>query len=395
MAVGCYDPQYIPASFKGVPFEALEVSSEHGRRGAEGEFPFGEQTAYADLGRRIRRYTLSARFVENNHIAASGALIAACETLGPGLLVHPTRGVVTAACTKILVKDNPLEAQGETTVEMEFVEANTLASGFSFGASLVGLVLTPLVDALRSTYVTRYRPAQVMYLDKPAVLATAADAMTQLRNEYAKAIATAPTTAKWTTLAALDDVVTDTKTLLDPGKTFDNFTKGTVLVASALTGQDKYDAFRRIANWAAKNSTLGGAAGESQDAVYAAIRSLAAGYMARTALEIQVYTLEASLTLYDQVSAVLNQELEAIKATCDGFLYSTMRDFVIKAEAALLQRAYTLPAIKAYDFGAAVPSLVAAYEIYNDAKRFRDIEASNPLQMPFRIGPVVYAVGAF
>ncbi len=394
MAVGCYNPQYIPASFKGVPFEALEVTSEHGRRGAEGEFPFGEQTAYADLGRRIRRYTISARFVENNHISASGALIAVCETLGPGLLVHPTRGVVTAACTKILVKDNPLEAQGETTVEMEFVEANTMASGFSFGSSLIGLVLTPLVDALRGSFVTKYKPEQAMYLDKPSVLATAGDAVLQLRNEYARAIAASPTMAQWTTLAAMDDVVTDTRTLLDAGKTFDNFTKAAVLVSSVSTGQGKYDAFRRVANWAAKNSALEGSAQVSQNAVYAAVRSLAAAYMARTALEIEVYTLDASLTLYDQVSAVLNQELAEAQVACDGFLYSAMRSFTIQAEAALLGRAYTLPAVTAYDFGAAVPSVVAAYEIYNDAKRLRDIEASNPTSMPFGIGPVVYAVRA-
>ncbi|RPH73630.1 hypothetical protein EHM76_05065, partial [bacterium] len=42
---------YVPASFKGVQFYCVDADVEGGRRGAEGEFPFGEETAYADLGR--------------------------------------------------------------------------------------------------------------------------------------------------------------------------------------------------------------------------------------------------------------------------------------------------------------------------------------------------------
>src|SRR5262245_39833440 len=89
---------YLPASFNGVPFYCTEASSEHGRRGSEGEFPFGENTAYADLGRRIRTYTLSAVFRGDNHVREATALIAVCEAPGPGVLVHPTRGIVSAAC---------------------------------------------------------------------------------------------------------------------------------------------------------------------------------------------------------------------------------------------------------------------------------------------------------
>ena len=87
MAIGCYNPDenYLPASFKGVPFEALEVTSQHGRRGAQGEFPWGENTAYVDLGRSIRTYSISGRVSDNNHIAMANALAAAVETPGAGI----------------------------------------------------------------------------------------------------------------------------------------------------------------------------------------------------------------------------------------------------------------------------------------------------------------------
>ena len=37
MAEACYKEPYLPGSFKFIPFKAIEASSEHGRRGAEGE----------------------------------------------------------------------------------------------------------------------------------------------------------------------------------------------------------------------------------------------------------------------------------------------------------------------------------------------------------------------
>src|SRR5262245_66687692 len=87
-----------PASFKGVQFYCTEADVEGGRRGAEGEFPFSEITAYADLGRKIRVYHLTAEFREDNHVKDSQALFRACESPGPVILVHSTLGAVMVAC---------------------------------------------------------------------------------------------------------------------------------------------------------------------------------------------------------------------------------------------------------------------------------------------------------
>src|SRR5215467_7322380 len=127
---------YVTASFKGVLFQTTEVEAEGGRRGAEGEFPFGEETAYADLGRKIRLYHLTAVFREDSHIADSQALFEVCQTPQPGMLVHPTRGTVMVACRSVKVQDNS-EEQGETTVSLEFVEANT-GGPTGLGSSLFG-----------------------------------------------------------------------------------------------------------------------------------------------------------------------------------------------------------------------------------------------------------------
>ena len=62
------------------------------------------------------------------------------------------------------------------------------------------------------------------------------------------------------------------------------------------------------------------------------------------------------------------------------------------AGATLLAKAYGLPPLIEYDFHAGVSSLFAAHEIYGDAKRLREIEASNARQIALTIGPRVAAV---
>ena len=73
----------VPASFKGMGFWCTEASIEGGRRGAEGEFPFGEDTAYADLGRKIRTFNLTAVFREDDHVLDASASSSNGESPNP------------------------------------------------------------------------------------------------------------------------------------------------------------------------------------------------------------------------------------------------------------------------------------------------------------------------
>lgn len=393
MATGCYTPRYFPASFKGVPFDAMDTGSEHGRRGAEGEFPFGENTAYADLGRRIRRYPIKGRLATNNHIAATDALIAVCESYGPGLLIHPTRGAVLVACVRLSVSDNPLEEQGVTYFDLEFVEANALVNG-GIGASIFGFSLVAITAASRAAFGRSYRMKDVRYFNVPHVLKTASIIIDQVRSEFGKAIIKTTDNSKWAALSTMEYYVADPATLYETDAAFDVLEQAMVTLANNLTGQAKYDAFKSIANANALVSSLPDESGKAQNALYAAARIFAAGQMVRAATETTVTTVAAALVQYDAIIDIINEELLAAKIGCEHDLFIELRNMVINAQAVLLDRAYNLPALIEYDFNAGVHSLVAAYEILNDAKRAREIEANNPHMLPFNMGPVIVATRA-
>lgn len=391
MAEECYVPKYFPASYKGVAFDAMEVSSEHGRRGAEGEFPFGENTAYADLGRKIRRYTLKARFPNNEHIASASALIAVCESFGPGLLMHPTRGVVTVACTKLNVTDNVLEERGVTYVDLEFVEANIFGTGIALGGTIFGLPITPIYEAINAAFVDQYQIDSVRYYRVRDVQGAISDRMDTVKKEFERYNANAPTLEGWQAIATMQNIIDDPASVRNADDAFQAFKRSMRTLAGVSTGDSKYASFKRIANDAARVSALPGEAGTSEDAVNAMVRMLAMVNMVQAALEAKVTNLAEALDQYDAVVQIISEELTAARETCQDDLYLQLRAFETGAKTTLLKRAYGLPALVSFNFAKGVHSLVAAYEIYGDAKRFRDIETFNPSALPFIVGPKILA----
>lgn len=157
----CIAPSYLPASYNGVFFECLIAGSEHGRRQTTGEFPFGEQTAYKDMGIKIRHFSISGRFQGPDCVTQTSALIAAVETPGPGTLIHPARGTLTVGCTALKIKDDIVQAAGETTFDMEFVDAG------NFTPQLGSLPIIPSVSDfitnILNSFSDNYTPQSLMF----------------------------------------------------------------------------------------------------------------------------------------------------------------------------------------------------------------------------------------
>ncbi|UPT53294.1 putative tail biosynthetic protein [Synechococcus phage Ssp-JY38] len=380
MATGCYIPAYLPGSFNGVPFVATDVTSEHGRRGAEGEFPFGENTAYADLGRRIRTYNISARFQENNHILEAAALIAACELPGPGVLVHPTRGVLNVACRSLKVNDKIENEQGVTYVEMEFVEGNVWPNGLSLIGQFLGLALGTIIGAARTSFNERYQPSSVQQHRRAQVVQTEQDAIGQIRVQYEGVVSGTPAQDELTTWRAIADMreVEGDDTLAADTEIADRALALSMnAVALQSSGTTQYQAFRELANWAATPVALPGAAGESVDAVLSTMRTIAAAYMAEAATEIPPATMTEAFMRLDAITTILEGEEEVAYARCDNPLFLAIREFKVQVQTLLYAQAYNSPRLIEYNFNGAVHPLVAAYAIFGDAKRHRELERSN------------------
>jgi hypothetical protein len=393
MAEACYREPYLPASYKLVPFKAISVESQHGRRGAEGEFPFGENTAYADLGRKLRRYTIRARFDSNNHVLEAAALIAAVEFPGPGVLVHPTRGVIaSAACVSLKVSDRIEDEGGVTYVDMEFVEANNWPNGLSLVSQLLGLAISPIIATSRTNFSATYAPTNAQPFRKEAVINAAQDQIVAIASAYAEVTATvADQTARNRILYDLemlanDDIMASDTQIMDKG-----IALGMNAVALNISGQRQFEVFRALANGAAKTSTFLNPAKSMEDVVYSNVRIIAAAYMAQGAFEAQDVRLDTIFEYLDVIDTLLSQEISIARENCNNCLFLELTKFRNDVATQLHRKAYNAPTLIQYNFNGPVHPLVAAYSIYADGKKHRQLEVFNLIANNGRIGPQVAA----
>jgi hypothetical protein len=131
-----------------------------------------------------------------------------------------------------------------------------------------------------------------------------------------------------------------------------------------------------------------------QNAVLSTARILGAGYLANAAASSTATTSQDACRQYGMVTTVLRQEMQLARFFCDDALYMALHTFLVDAQRVLLSRVFDSPLVVEYNFNAGVFSVVAAHQIYGDAKRFAEIEARNIAALPFHIGPMVAAVQA-
>jgi len=388
---------YVPASFKGVGFNCLEVDIEGGRRGAEGEFPFGEITAYADLGRKIQVYHLTAIFREDDHVFDSHSLFEACQSPGPGMLVHPTRGTVLAACRSIKLKDN-IEEAGESTAEMEFVEAN----GFGVGgpsagpgySSLYGIIHSPLNDVSRASFLANYTPKLVAQPWRTDVINRAQSLVHVVAEVTVHTLTEDSSTNDWRAALSMEDVAKDDGLASDAEKVEEALFTGFKFISKNILDADgRYRIFTRLVNFASFTSNHPvDIANTSEEAVLARHRVLGAIGMAEAALGRKYRHLGQGLAAMEDVLKVLNDEAQIAYDNCDNGLFLEIRRYSIEFAKMMHDLTYRLPGRVIVDFSGGVHPLVASYVLYKDAKRHRELEQSNIIDANGRLDPFVVGI---
>lgn len=394
MAGSCYRPSknYIPASYKGVAFDVEESGSEHGRRGQQAEFPFSERTAYVDMGIKIRTYSISGIFSGNDHIQRMAALIAAVESRGAGTLVHPTLGVLTVACSSLSVKDDQKESAGVTRFTIEFVDARTLSNGFSFGDSVYGIAIETVISAVSSSFIQNYRPDLDQWYYRDAVSSAMSRQVNALDTAYQVSVASNKGDEEIRTITDFATIRLDPYIMADPEKASRVIQNSYSLIdSSPESPARRIQIIRSVMNESTDAITVTGNAANSISAIYAMMRGVGVAYLTRMYLEYEPETFSDAMRDFNRIKRILEQEISYAKENCkDDDLYLALMDFRSKALRELMTRAFNSPALVTYKFPHPVPSLVAAYEIFGDAKRYREIERRNT-GMPWAVGKDVIA----
>ena len=94
-----------PASFRGVSFKVNTSDLQSGRRVVEHEYPQRDVPYAEDLGRQARSFTLEAFVLGGDYLAQKNTLLDACESAGPGELIHPYYGSRQVLCTSVRIRE--------------------------------------------------------------------------------------------------------------------------------------------------------------------------------------------------------------------------------------------------------------------------------------------------
>lgn len=103
--MGYFDQLY-NASYNGVPFIVKDVEGAHGRKVAIHNYPFRDDGWVEDLGRKMPEIELRGFLEGDDVIAQRDFMLAVCELPGPGLLIHPTRGIVNVNLVNFRVSES-------------------------------------------------------------------------------------------------------------------------------------------------------------------------------------------------------------------------------------------------------------------------------------------------
>ncbi len=153
----------VTASFRGVPYQTIDSSTEVGRRVQAFLFPGQDQRQFQDLGAMDGPIQVTGLVAGDDYVAQASALAAAFRTPGPGTLVDPWLGtieVVLQAPPRITFRDTeiriarfqatflpyrPLAPQPPDTLT-GLMDAATVAT--SAAAGMLTTLLAPVVIPL-------------------------------------------------------------------------------------------------------------------------------------------------------------------------------------------------------------------------------------------------------
>ncbi|MXV35651.1 hypothetical protein GS535_03645 [Saccharibacter sp. EH611] len=119
--------EFLQCTFRGVPFAVYGSSGTTGRRVATHDYPTHNGVWSEDLGREGRRWKIRGLLVGPLCYSQRDLLTMAVEHKGPGLLIHPSLGILKAVCTSYEFA----ERDGYTNVidlNLSFVEHKELLS---------------------------------------------------------------------------------------------------------------------------------------------------------------------------------------------------------------------------------------------------------------------------
>lgn len=382
---------YVPASFKGVPFFVLSHSRSGGKRGPDHEYPQRDTGSPEDLGRKMHRYNVQAFTIGDAYHDDAAALITALDS-GTGELVHPRWGSLQALC-RSWTENETKDEQGMARFTLAFVEdlgLTGLKIAISGGpATKVANVLLKAAAkaAFVETFTTSGQPGTVV----SRALADLDNRLTAVRAAINSPLAGVLTDVN-AALTLLDVIADNALTLIGaPSELADDLVElveqlGNIGALTVLAqGRPASLTF---------DVTPPADPGEAQqaanaDALVRIVQRAALGELAAVAVDAAFDTYDDAVALRDEIAALIFAE-EGFVVTIDE--YQALLDTRVELVTDLTDKAASLVKLREITITVTTSALELAWSLYEDAERAEEIIDRNKIVHGGFIPPGVYRV---
>lgn len=427
----------LPASFRGAPFAVLNDSVGGGRRQAVHTYPGRDEPWAEDMGRAPRTFSFRGFIVTGDVVLAGGPiqlqralLLAAFEKSGPGLLTHPTLGIINVSVTRFNLGQD-LGAGRMSVVDVEFVESGkksfpsllSTSSGLLSAANICKVALA--IDLARGISLA------LGATGAPAAAARAASACTarvvdsgkdatalrnlasQLSGNYGRYYQganggfSAPSASSAQSVATVDDLVAVASAQraaiaagagavasaadnLNDAPTVENLADALIGLLELLLSAcaDPADAVRLLSDMIANPPSL--PASMTGDAIVRAFQRAAAAALAEACARYQPSSFDDAAALLNRVAALLDGVATAAADAGDDASFGALEDLIAKVAQDLRARGADLAPIATFTLPGALPDVVLAQRLYRDPSRADQLVRQcpgviNPLFMPAAI----------
>jgi hypothetical protein len=386
----CLIPQYLAASWKGVPFFVLTSSDDFGRRGDLYEYPLNENVGYVDLGRKARRFKIEGYLIGSDQIAQTRRMRDAAERAQPGVLVHPMYGPQNVACVTLSASADYRKDKKRTKLAFDFIEAVTIP-----GQEFAPQVITPESVNRAGTAAWQahgHRVKRTLGAWLPG--ARARRAAQWVHSDLAKKIRPARDEGSWDAVDSLSPTIPLDAPLPDFDAVADPIEIGTMTVRRLWGSGGIAQVRLRLFNGTVVRVEDEFGSGMSIESLIVTSRLALIRDFAVAARMTKYPTKNAAFADLDFIMAVYDDEERAAAAhSWDDVVVAIRAARAASAQAMLVANA-TLPGIFTTNVNGVWPSLVVAHKLYANGTRHETVEQYNPQMPPFFIGRDAVAPGA-
>lgn len=378
---------YRAASFRSVRFYVESHDAAGGRRLVKHAFALRDKPYNEDMGRRAREFSIDAYVIGDDYMRDRDALIRACEQGGSGELVHPYLGTLKVDCDTWALRESKSEGR-MARFTLTFAESGEA----EFPNEIVDVVARTAIAANVAKAASVNDFARKFSVDGMPEFAIG-DATGFLRDAAARIVGIAN---------SVGSLSTDRGNFLGIVKSFSASLASALMSPHSVAGSiftlvEGVTSLFDSPLYAGRNlMTLFGFGSDAKPvrvrtdtrqrqadnraAVFALVRQASVIQAARIAPTATFETGEEA----DALRAALADQLDSIMddpATSDE-TFSAVQDLRTEVIRGVPPEDVSLPNIVTVTPPITLPSLVVAYDIYEDAARDADIVTRNSIKHP-------------